>query len=130
MYAPTDWAGRRAGHLCHRHPSNRPLYKPCFESFQAPGQVPPRTMLNSTRPSPWTVTHDATTLGGNSGSLVVCSGRSMIAAALHYGGAAQVENWGHILSQTLSTKDGRGKTLGEVFDEFRVELITKPTEIT
>lgn len=58
---------------------------------------------------PWTTAHDATTLGGNSGSLVVVAGREKASAGLHYGGRRSEprENWGHILGLVLNETDGR-----------------------
>lgn len=52
--------------------------------------------------------HDATTLGGNSGSLIIVAGYGGIAAGLHYGGYlnAPRENWGHILNNRLAARDG------------------------
>lgn len=46
---------------------------------------------------PWTIDHDATTLGGNSGSPVLFFDRTTLVAGLHYGGelATPRENWGH-----------------------------------
>ncbi len=78
---------------------------------------------------PWTVRHDCTTLGGNSGSVVLVTTRSTVAAGLHYGGGRGVddehsENWGHILGRTLDVPgDGSDKTLRERFTERGVTLI-------
>ena len=72
----------------------------------------------------WTVGHDATTLGGNSGSVVVVAGRPRLAAALHYGGGRKepAENWGHVLGLVLDTPGEGGRTLRQVFAEFQVPL--------
>lgn len=62
----------------------------------APGKV----VWNADDLEDWTVSHDASTLGGNSGSLIVAVTQEGAAAALHYGGTLRSprENWGHILS--------------------------------
>src|SRR5207302_1410866 len=72
----------------------------------------------------WTVAHDATTLGGNSGSVVVVAGRAVIAAALHYGGSRvePAENWAHVLGLVLDTKDDKGRTLRDAFGQFEAVL--------
>lgn len=76
---------------------------------------------------PWTVTHDATTLGGNSGSIVLVAGREGVAAGLHYGGtrADPRENWGHILGNVLDQPGaGSAKTLGQCLADFNVTLFS------
>ena len=88
----------------------------------APGLI----MKSKADVQPWTLAHDATTLGGNSGSVVLVAGREMIAAGLHYGGrrAEPRENWGHVLGRTLESPDAKsGKPLGEVLKEHHVTLI-------
>jgi endonuclease G, mitochondrial len=73
----------------------------------------------------WTIAHDATTLGGNSGSVVILQGREGLAAGLHYGGrrAQPRENWGHMLSRVLDTQDSRSQaTLGEILTSRGVSL--------
>ena len=70
----------------------------------------------------WTLTHDATTLGGNSGSLMVVVNDEFAAAGLHYGGSlsAPRQNWGHNLSKTLDSTNARltGDSLGEVLKRY------------
>jgi V8-like Glu-specific endopeptidase len=86
----------------------------------APGEpVRPSTSI-----SEWTVTHDATTLGGNSGSVIVVAGRSKIAAGLHYAGrsGSPAENYGHVLSKTLEYVGEGGEALGDVFRHYEVVL--------
>jgi V8-like Glu-specific endopeptidase len=88
--------------------------------------APGLTMTSSFAVEPWTVTHDATTLGGNSGSIVLIAGQEQMAAGLHYGGrsASPQENWGHILGQVLDQTNGRSsKTLREHLLEFGVDLV-------
>jgi V8-like Glu-specific endopeptidase len=88
----------------------------------APGAV----MTSPVKRAPWTLAHDATTLGGNSGSVVLAKGREGVAAALHYGGMRQptLENWGHVLGMVLDEPGaGSDKTLREHLDEHGVTLI-------
>lgn len=74
----------------------------------------------------WTLAHDATTLGGNSGSLMLVKGREQMAAGLHYGGrwSEPRENWGHVLASVLDEPGlGSDKTLREHFTEFGVQMV-------
>src|ERR1044071_7297010 len=73
----------------------------------------------------WTLAHDATTLGGNSGSVVLLLDREKIAAGLHYGGrwSDPRENWGHILGLVLDQPDKSGKTVRECLNDFDVQPI-------
>lgn len=79
-------------------------------------------------PTPFRVGHDATTLGGNSGSLVLVAGREHLAAGLHYSGrsAEPRVNSAHVLGRVLDQTDGRSaKTLREHFDDFKVRLVDR-----
>ncbi|HWF90419.1 MAG TPA: trypsin-like peptidase domain-containing protein [Pyrinomonadaceae bacterium] len=73
----------------------------------------------------WTLAHDATTLGGNSGSVLLLVDREKIAAGLHYGGrwSDPRENWGHILGLVLDQPDKSGKTLRQCLNDFDVQPI-------
>lgn len=79
----------------------------------APGLVMP----SGTNVQPWTFSYDSTTLGGNSGSVVLVAGRETAAAGLHYGGqnAQPRQNWGHILGKTLeqSVEETNGNPTAE-----------------
>lgn len=47
----------------------------------------------------WVMSHDASTLGGNSGSCVVdLSGKNALVVGLHFGGRPRVENWAHVMA--------------------------------
>jgi len=85
----------------------------------APGEL----MGDSASLATWTLTHDVTTLGGNSGSVVVVVNNEFAAAGLHYGGTldAPRQNWGHNLSMTLDQTNSRltPKTLGECLSAYR-----------
>jgi hypothetical protein len=76
----------------------------------------------------WTLAHDASTLGGNSGSVVLVPGREGAAAGLHYGGTRidPRENWGHLLGRVLAEPDKTtGKTLRECLDKFGAQLVDR-----
>lgn len=77
----------------------------------------------------WTIAHDATTLGGNSGSVVLRIDHEQVAAGLHYGGrwSEPRENWGHILGLTFDQPDKLGKTLREYLNDFDVQPIGNVT---
>ncbi len=73
----------------------------------------------------WTVAHDATTLGGNSGSVIISVGENGFAAGLHYGGkwSEPRENWGHILADVLDTTDlASRESLREVLAANNVDV--------
>jgi hypothetical protein len=87
----------------------------------APGLV----MSSPNTLHPWTMAHDLTTLGGNSGSILLVTGRERAAAGLHYGGtrAERRENWGHILGRVLDESGaGSPRTLREHLESFGVDL--------
>ncbi len=91
----------------------------------APGMV--TTTAEELEPSPrkWTLGHDATTLGGNSGSAVLVLGRETLVAGLHFGGRVSDprENWCHIVGRTLDEADTRSKrSLRDVLKERGVTL--------
>jgi V8-like Glu-specific endopeptidase len=72
---------------------------------------------------PWTFSHDATTLGGNSGSVIILLNEENISAGIHYGGTkAPLSNWGHILGETLETKYN-GKTFKEILQTYQAITI-------
>jgi V8-like Glu-specific endopeptidase len=84
------------------------------------------TLPNS--PQQWALGHDATTLGGNSGSAVLVMGREGVTAGLHFGGRLSDprENWCHVLGRTLEETDGRSsKTLQNVLDDWGVEVVDR-----
>ena len=72
----------------------------------------------------WTLKHDATTLGGNSGSVIVPLASELKASALHYGGdlSQPRENWGHILGLVMEVKDAKNKTLLEFLEKNQVVI--------
>lgn len=72
----------------------------------------------------WRLSHDASTLGGNSGSVMLVRSTEMIASGLHYGGDASEprENWGHVLGKTLNKKGANNKTLEECLHPYNIKL--------
>jgi hypothetical protein len=87
----------------------------------APGMVMTSTIENS----PISTAHDATTLGGNSGSPVVRVGRELAVSGLHYGGANRIprENWCHVLGKCLPIPGiPTTETLKEVLEAKGIKL--------
>jgi endonuclease G, mitochondrial len=70
----------------------------------------------------WTLAHDATTLGGNSGSMIMTFGPQGSAVGLHYGGRLTEprENWGHILGNVLDAKDTTNTTLRDCLARYGI----------
>ena len=103
------------------------LLEQLFQTTFGAKRVAPGIVITSQATlHPWTFAHDATTLGGNSGSVVLVAGRETLAAGLHYGGrrAEPRENWGHTLGCTLDSTDGASsKTLRDVLQSCGVKLI-------
>ena len=103
------------------------LLEKLFKStFGCKRLAPGRIVRARANVRPWTAAHDTTTLGGNSGSLVVVAGRPEIAAAIHYGGrrADPRENWGHKLGAVMGENGiGVHTTLAEVLDKAGVKLV-------
>jgi Trypsin-like peptidase domain len=94
----------------------------------APGLVttPADELPNS--PRHWSLGHDGTTLGGNSGSAVFVIGREGAEAGLHFGGrnADPRENWCHVIGRALNETDGKSdKTLGDVLMKRGVKLMDR-----
>ena len=103
------------------------LFKSTFGCKRlAPGVITETGPQLANSPRKWTLGHDATTLGGNSGSGVFVLGRGRITAGLHYGGRRSDprENWCHIIGLLLDETDGlSNKTLRERLTEADVELV-------
>lgn len=94
----------------------------------APGLVTNAAATMAASPRHWTLGHDATTLGGNSGSAVLVIGREKVVAGLHYGGRRTDprENWCHLLGLTLDEPDfASGKPLREVLAGQGVSLVDR-----
>lgn len=69
----------------------------------APGRVDVEPGgLGPADPRGWTFGHDATTLGGNSGSAIIDLRRGALASGLHYGGKPETMNYAHSLAKALA----------------------------
>lgn len=84
----------------------------------APGKI----MDGPEDDSSWQFSHDASTLGGNSGSVVVTAAAELIASGIHYGGDTSNprENWGHVLGRTIFEQNTIGKPLEEYLASYHV----------
>lgn len=96
-------------------------YKRC-----APGRVEPSTVS-----VPWTLCHDATTLAGSSGSLVVALDSEQYVAGLHYGGnmhqSSPKVNWAHIIGSCMEYKNFLdGTSLQQTLEQLNVQFSDKP----
>lgn len=116
------------------NPLNQYLFSVLRRSFKgqfgvkrlAPGFV----TAPKTRVADWTVAYDASTLGGSSGSTVLLADNVGAAAAIHYGGQAQVENWGHALARTLDAIDTYSKQpLRVVLEKSGVSFADHSTQV-
>lgn len=66
----------------------------------APGSVKAGAGDVANDPNKWICTHDASTLGGNSGSCVADLGQDGFrVVALHFGGASRSQNWAHVAAR-------------------------------
>jgi hypothetical protein len=105
------------------------LFKQTFGCKRlAPGLVTVSPADLPASPRDWTTGHDATTLGGNSGSAVLVLSREQIVAGLHYGGtrANPRVNWAHVMGLTLSETDSVStRTLREVLKEHDVQFVDR-----
>ena len=135
-----DWGQNETGLFIVGYPGNpgpfgdsptllEKLFRSTFGCKRvAPGLVTTTAGNMAESPRHWTLGHDATTLGGNSGSAVLVIGREKVTAGLHYGGrrADPRENWCHVLGLTLDETDGRSaKTLRQHLQERGVELVDR-----
>lgn len=134
--ASTDWAAPGLVTYLVGYPGNPNLAYPFSlleklfqQSFGYKRLAPGEVMLPTVPVADWTVSHDATTLGGNSGSAVLVAGRETVAAALHYGGQPGVNatNWGHVLGRTLDIAGAQGRTVREVLLEHGAKLVKRNT---
>ena len=90
----------------------------------APGEIEPAHAQVFT----WTLAHDASTLGGNSGSVVLVPGREGAAAGLHYGGTRgrpAGELGDTCWAVSLASRTNRGNSLLEVLNQFGVQLVDR-----
>jgi hypothetical protein len=106
------------------HPT---LLERLFQSTFGHKRLAPGLLINSQRNiHTWSLAHDATTLGGNSGSILIVAGKEQTAAAIHYGGrrGEPRENWGHVLGRVMDEAGGcSDKTLREHLESYGVEMV-------
>lgn len=74
--------------------------------YISPGYVMKRTGALADDPKGWTYSHDATTLGGNSGSPVLALNGAVRLAGLHFGGTSRTRNLAHDLVRVKAGADG------------------------
>lgn len=134
FFSGTEWPEANTNIFTIGYPGNpgldglrtyNTLLEQLFRSTYGCKRIAPGTVIPSAgQVNPWTIAHDATTLGGNSGSVIIVAGREYAAAGLHYGGTLKAprENWGHNLGLTMSTTDASGRTLGDHLQEFEVAI--------
>jgi V8-like Glu-specific endopeptidase len=136
-----DWGQPETGIFICGYPGNPGAFGPDSPSLLellfkstfgfkrlAPGLVTTVAEDLPESPRQWTLGHDGTTLGGNSGSAVFVIGRENVVAGLHFGGRNKDprENWCHVLGRTLDETDGKSeKTLREVLEERGVRLVDR-----
>ncbi len=130
-----DWAQPGAILYIVGYPGNPGLGEPLTlqemlfqKTFGCKRLAPGEVMRANTPLFAWTTAHDASTLGGNSGSAVLSAGREGAAAALHYGGTRAIprENWSHVLGRALAEPDKlTGKTLLEVLKSNGVNTVDR-----
>lgn len=83
----------------------------------APGivQFPPKAFC------PVSISHDATTLGGNSGSPVLLANSCLNATGLHYAGIPMQANLAHALAEVRDLPGNpSGKLLNEIFKDYGI----------
>lgn len=99
------------------------LFKSTFGCKRlAPGEI----ILPTADTGTLSFAHDATTLGGNSGSVILAQAKGVMAAGLHYGGNIQAprENWGHVLGNTLNAANSiRNQTLKQCLEENNIAIV-------
>ena len=72
----------------------------------------------------WSFCHDATTLGGNSGSVVMEIGKEDVVAGLHYGGASKDprRNYAHNIALLEEEDNYSGLSLGETLRAYHINM--------
>ena len=136
-----DWGQPETGVFICGYPGNPGAFGPNSPSLLellfnstfgfkrlAPGLVTTAAGELAESPRHWTLGHDGTTLGGNSGSAIFVIGRENVVAGLHFGGRNKDprENWCHVLGLTLNETDGRSeKTFGETLKDRGVRLVDR-----
>lgn len=96
------------------------VFRDFFESMMGYKKIAPGKIIDGKNIWPGRFCHDASTLRGNSGSLVVAAGKEECAIGLHYGGTAgpPSENWAHEMSLFCAPES----ELKQIFDAYNVEF--------
>jgi len=134
----TDWATGDSYIFTIGYPANpgfdglrnyNTLLEQIFKStFDCKRFAPGKILNGSPSDVPGRLRHDATTLGGNSGSVIVVATRATVAAGLHYGGTLKAprENWGHVLGEILTKSSGTtDQNLKQYLEEWKVKLVDR-----
>ena len=135
--SPTAWSNPSATIFTIGYPGNPPpfAYAPTLldqlfhASFGYKRLAPGELISPQSSTAAWTLGHDATTLGGNSGSVVLVFGNEGVAAGLHYGGRPTLpaENWGHKLEKALGETNGRSSiSLYEILQKHGATVHGQP----
>jgi hypothetical protein len=74
--------------------------------YIAPGTIDARPGAVEFDPHGWAFTHDATTLGGNSGSVILSLHGTMPLCGLHFGGDVLTANYAHDITVIRRLGDG------------------------
>jgi hypothetical protein len=73
----------------------------------------------------WSMQHDASTLGGNSGSLLCHTTRSFpTTSAIHYAGEFRTANYAHLIGKVLDEPDSQQNTLRKILGNEGVQEIS------
>lgn len=75
--------------------------------YIAPGQITRRPGRLAGDIHKWTFAHDATTLGGNSGSCILTLDDDLQLCGLHFGGSTLTMNFAHDIKQAILTGDSQ-----------------------
>lgn len=91
-----------------------------FKSHLGYKRVAPGDLLPDLRLPNWSVAHDASTLGGNSGSAVLTHDAMFVATGLHYGGLEGRANYAIDIASALNCTSDRNQTLDSVLQQAGV----------
>ena len=103
---PSDEAGKRRMDVVRRL---REIYDMKYGvRYLSPGLVLTSSEAVPGSPKHWVFTHDATSLGGNSGSCVLSFDHNLDVAGLHFAGDWLRANYAHAIDEVRSTISGFG----------------------
>lgn len=100
-------------------PSEGRVFRDFFESMMGYKKIAPGKIIDGKNFWPGRFCHDASSLRGNSGSLIVAAGKEECAIGLHYGGTMgpPSENWAHEMSLFCDPES----ELKQIFDSYGVQ---------